>query len=320
MSLYDVALGLQAPVLNQGSAQLYADPQARQKLFQGTKSGQFEGSAYTAGWDILAAPTFALSPPDAAHWGQSVTDQGTNPPAGSQPPANAFQLIASQFSAQFQVGKAPPLKGTTEVQIYGTVGVVQDPASKAYLARLSPVSVWLDESQMPGWTQAILNLIIGFILKTAEDMLKGWAIPALTFSKEVDGVTVTVALAEPPVVAVDQSRLLLAACLQSRGKPVDISGVQWPEQPLFALVTPNVLQEVVAQVSAQLKGKQLSKSGDYKSLLSWDASATIGDLSVTQDPSDMTKLTASVQASFDATLKPLGIGGPCAVSAAGGTL
>lgn len=320
MSVFDLALGLQASVLTQGAAQLYADPQARQKLFQGTKTGSLDGLAYRATWDVQAAPTFTLAAPDAAHWAACITAQGQPPPAGSSPPANAFQLVAPTLAATFQAGTAPELQGAAEVQVYGTVGVVQDPVTKGYLARLTPVAAWLDESGMSGWDQAILNVIIGGVLTMAQAMLQGWAIPALTFSKDVAGVTVEVALAEPPVVAIDQGRLILAAALLSRGQAADIAGAQWPGQPLFALATPGVLQEVMAQVAAGLKGQQKQGSGDYKSLLSYDYSATLQGLTVTQDPADMTKLTAAVQASFSATMKPLGVGGPCAASAAGSAL
>lgn len=320
MSAFDVAVGLQAGVLTQGAAQLYSDPQARQKLFSGTRTGTLAGLEYRATWDIQAAPTFTLAPPDAVHWAAAVTADGGNPPAGSSPPPGTFQLVAPTLAVGFQAGTEPALRASAEVRIYGSVGVAQDPRTRSYEARLAPVAVWLDESKMSNWDRAIVNLIIASLLTAAQSMLSGWSIPALTFSKEVDGVSISVALAEPPVVAIDQGRLIVAAALQSRGKPADITGARWPEQALFALVSPGVLQEVVGQVSAQLHGREKQGSGSYKSLLSYEYSATVQGLTVTQDPADMTRLTAALQATFSATLKPLGIGGPCAVSAAGSAL
>lgn len=317
MAVFDVALGLDADALTQGSAQLYANPQARQKLFQGTRTGTLAGLSYTVGWDIRSAPNFLLAAPDQTHWQASITDQGSHPTAAT-PPADTFQLLLPELAVSFQGGSQPERDATAAVQIYGTVGIRQ--AGAAYLACLTPVSVWLDESALSGLDRFIVNTIIAALLQTAQTMLGGWTIPALTFSKQVAGVTVRVALAEPPVVAIDQGRLLLAACLSSRGQPVDLAGAQWPNQSLFALVSPGVLQDVLTQVATQLQGKQIQGSGNYKSLLTYDYQATVQALQLSADPADLTKLAVGLQASLGATLKPLGLGGPCAVGAAGSAL
>ena len=206
------------------------------------------------------------------------------------------------------------------MEVYATVGVTADPASGGYLAQFVPVAVWLAESQMSAWDKAILNRIIGVVLRLATTMFKGWRLPALTFTQQVGDVSVGIALAEPPLVAVDQQRLIMAACLQSGGQAVDVRGAAWPPQPLFALVTPAVLQEAAGQASAQLKGHKVADSGNYKGVADWAYSATLDGLDVTLSPADLTQCTAHVRASFEATLKPLGLGGPCAISAAGRSL
>lgn len=307
MSQYDAAVGLDSSTLDKGASQLYADPGARDKLFKGSETGTLNKLQYKAVWDIQAPPTFKLSPPPADLWAKSIDGTGNNPDAGKRPTENAFQLVLPQFEASYTLGSAKPVSGTTEVIVFATVSIQDNKAT------IAPVSVWIDESKMKGWDKFILNkVILARILPQAQQMLAGITIPPLSFSKSGASIDLT-----PPVVTIQNNQLVLAASIKSK-QTVDIAGVQWPSQPLFLLISPDLLEHTASDLAqANLLHQTFSDDGDYKSVLkySWEAKVNSVD-SITSHADDRTKLSAKVGFGFSATMKPLGIGGPCAVTAA----
>ncbi|MFK7695467.1 hypothetical protein [Paenibacillus sp. HJGM_3] len=307
MSQYDVAVGLNSTTLDKGAAQLHADPGARAKFFKGTETGTFNKLTYTADWDIQAPPTFDLSPPPADQWAQSIDSSGNHPDAGARPTVNAFQLVMPTFAASYTMGSAQPVSGTTKVVVFATLAI-QDSKATFY-----PASIWLDETQMKGWDKFILNkVILPRILPQAQQMLAGLTIPPLSFSQSGVSIELT-----PPIAAIQNNQLILAASLKAK-QTVDITGVQWPNQPLFLLLSPTLLENAASELAqSQLVNQIFSDNGDYKSVLKYEWEAKVNSVdSITTHADDRTKLSANIGFGFTATLKPLGIGGPCAVTAA----
>lgn len=310
MSQFDVAVGMDAATLNQGIAGLYARPDAREKLFKGTQTGAMGTRQYTAQWDAQAAPRFVLEPPPADRWAASIDATGKHP-AGAAPAQNAFQLHFPTFSAQYTMG-GTPVSGTTEVVVFATASIT------ASVLTVVPAAVWLDETHMTGWDRFILNgVILKQVLARATEMLAALRIDPIGFSV-VPG-TPAVEL-DAPVVSISGGRLVLAARLKGTGA-VDLSGTAWPPDPLFVLLSAGFLTQVASGLTSQLQGKEFSDSGTAEKVLSYEYTARVASVSgITPRPDDLTKITASVGLAFDATLKPLGVGGPCAMGAATGAL
>ncbi len=305
MSQYDVAIGMNQATLGQGISELYANSQARDQLFKGTQSGMNGSLAYTVAWDLQAAPTFTLSPPADDVWKDSIDDQGQNPKPEDKPQQNAFQLVLPQFYGQYTLGTAPAVSGTTKVIVSATVAI------QGSQATITPLAVWIDETDIKGWNKFILNqVILVNVLKKAREMLAGLNIPPLAFSSAGVSIRLT-----PPQVTIGNNQLVVGASLEARGS-VDISGVQWPDQPLFLLMSADLLQQVAQDLAqSQLVGHQMTGHGDYKSVMSYSWTAKVDSVdSITSSADDRTKLSAKVGIGFEATLKPLG--GPCAISAA----
>src|ERR1700685_3665400 len=311
MSQFDIAIGLDHTTLDKGIAQLYADPSARQNLFKHSETGSEAGLNYTASFDLQAPPTFAFEPPPADKWAQSINTQGLNPKPEDRPTQNAFQLVFPQFQGTYQMGTSAPVQGTAQAIAYCVVGVANNQPT------LSTVAVWLDESQMKGWDKFILNqVILKQVLTKVNTMLAGLKIPPLSFSRS--GVTVDLMT---PVVAIAGTTLILASSLKTTGK-VDITGVQWPAQPLFVLISGTAIQTISNDaVQANLVGKTFSTDGSVAGgTAKYSAEAKVDSVTITSNAADRTQVIAEVGVGFDATLKPFGIGGPCSVGAATSSL
>src|SRR5262245_44424129 len=99
MAKFDVAIGMDSSTLNTGTAQLYADPGAREKFFKGQDSGTFSDLPYTVTFDVQAAPTFDLAPGAdiTALWPKSIDNTGKNP-TGPLPSSNLFVLTLPTFA------------------------------------------------------------------------------------------------------------------------------------------------------------------------------------------------------------------------------
>jgi hypothetical protein len=298
--------------LDRGAAQLYAKPEARTNIFKGERTGTQGGLAYTASFDIQQAPAFLLQPPPADLWAKSVDVNGKNPTPASRPVTNAFQLVFPQFLGSYTLGPAKQ-SGTTKVIVFATVSLDATPSGSKVVFKAE--SVWLDESHMTGWDRFILNgVILKQVLTQIGQMLAGFDIPALEISKE--GVTVEFGT---PVVSIVNSQLIAAAGLKA-GAPVDIRGVTWPSKALFLLVSADTIRNVANQAAAKLAGQTKSGRGDYSKVITYDYTAKLNSVSITPNAADMTKAVAAIDFAFSATLKPLGIGGPCGVGAASGSM
>lgn len=305
MSQFDAAIGMSADTLNQGLSGLYQNTQAQQQLFQGTKTGTVLSQQYTAVWAAQQAPEFTLAPPTQQVWSTSVDSSGVNPTTPI-PTENVFQLNFPAFQVQYTLGTAPTLKATAQVIVIAQMSITNNQAS------FTPLTIWIDETNLSGWNKIILNIILGEIITQIQPMLSGLNIPTLAFSKY--GITIAMS---PPVGSISNGYLYLATSLGATSTP-DITGVTWPTDGLFVLVSAALIEQIATQgATAHLNGYQATGSGDYKSIMDYNYTAEINSISsITSNSTDMTQISGDVSFGFTATLKPLGAGGPCAIGAA----
>jgi hypothetical protein len=300
MSQFDAAVGMDKATLDRGFAQLYANPEAREKFFKGTQEGQQGTVKFTANWDARAAPTFVLEPPPPDKWAASINADGKNPKPEDIPTRQAFQLTFPEFYGESVIGTAAPVSGTTEVIVFATLAVEGDKLT------IRPASVWLDESKMKNWDKFILNqVILKQVLQQAQKMLAGLNIPPLSFSEA--GATIELT---PPVVEITQGLLVVAASLKSKGT-VDVSGATWPSQPFFVLMSKDLITQTVQGLSKSLMEKPFSGDGKYKGA-SYDYTLqpkTLGSISWTNLPKISAGITFAVAASVS-------ISDPCALTSA----
>ena len=170
------------------------------------------------------------------------------------------------------------------------------------------------KSKMKFLDKLILNQMLKVVLKKLETVLAGLKIPTLSFNEAGVQVDLT-----PPIASIVGGKLIAASCLKANGDP-DLSGATWPDKSLFALVSAGAVTTIAQQaLDANVAGKEQNADGDIK-VAKWDATAKATSASVTLDATDRTKAAATIGFELSAELKPLGIGGPCAVGAATGGL
>ena len=175
---------------------------------------------------------------------------------------------------------------------------------------LAPASIWIDELRMSGFDKLIIHQMLKQVLLKVQTLLAGLKIPPLSFSKAGVKVDLT-----PPIASIVAGKLVAASCLVANGAP-DIGGATWPNKPLFALVGGGAITSIAQQVlDTKVVNKEFSADGSIK-VASWDATAKCTSGTVTSDATDRTKVTATIGFGLSAELKPLGIGGPCAIGAA----
>src|SRR4051794_4099838 len=94
MAQFDAAAGITKAGLNQVISQLFANPIAKEKIFQDSSTQQFDPfGTVTLSFSIDAAPTVDLVAPTDDLWNKAV-----NPGKIPKPTANAFQLLFSDIT------------------------------------------------------------------------------------------------------------------------------------------------------------------------------------------------------------------------------
>lgn len=289
MATFDAAAGVTEATFNDLVTQLYTNPPA-DNPFKGTKSQDIPGiGTATLSWEVQQAPVITLGPPTQAVWDAALDDKGHTNKADGKPIPDAVmvQLCIPKMHVQYVVGSAPPVGGdTTNVMAYATIAFTDD----GLLITLVAISV--DESQFSDWDKAIFNLLlVPNIFKAAASILTVVHIPALTW----EGVTL-----ETPTLF-QCGTLLVAASVETGGStPVDVSGAQWPDKPLFVLVAQKLINDGLKGLTKAQEGKTHSDSGDFKGLADWDYSLRVNSLAATVDTSDPTKVDATASVSLTA--------------------
>jgi hypothetical protein len=116
-------------------------------------------------------------------------------------------------------------------------------------------------------------------------------------------------------VAIVQHLLVLGASMKARGS-VDLTGVTWPDRPLFFLFSQDLVRHVAQTLAdSQLKGKSTSGNGTWKDVVKYEYAGSIDRVEVATGPGDMTKVGAHAAVSMHGALLPLGVRA-CAITGA----
>ena len=290
MSKFDVAFGMDASALDKGIGQLYAKPEVRNKLFKGSKSQKTDLGEVTLTWDILAAPNFILTPPSDGQWQKAQKKQvdGKDVP---KPAANGFQIHFPQFNASYSVDGEVGAGGTTELYVYASVSVQDDPQNgSSGIVSLSVAGIGLDESKFSSWDKFIFNkILLPQIFATADQMLQAIKLGSLSYAG--------VKFAHP--AAVIAGGMLVAAAVLDTRAATDLGGAVWPQKPFFVLFSADLIQIIADNTVKDFDGKTVSGQGDYKGLASYQYKAALKHVTPTITPQNLPKV--QVQISGQAT-------------------
>lgn len=297
MSTFDVAFGMDASTLDKGIGQLYAKPEVRNKLFKGSKSQKTELGEVTLTWDILAAPNFILTPPSDEQWQKAQKKQvdGKDVP---KPVTNGFQIHFPQFNASYSVDGKMGAGGTTEVYVYASVNVQDDPQhSSTGIVSLSVAGIGLDESGFSIWDKFIFNkILLPQIFATADQMLQTIKIGSLSYA----GVKF-----DHPAAVIAGGMLVAAAVLNTR-TATDLGGAVWPQKPFFVLFSPDLIRIIAGNAVKNFDGKTVSGKGDYKGLASYQYQATLNHIVPTITPQNLPKVQVQIKGQATGSCSLLG--------------
>jgi hypothetical protein len=297
MSTFDVAFGVNASTLDKGVGQLYAKPEVRNKLFKGSKSESTPLGTVTLSWDILAAPNFILEPPSDDQWQKAQKKQagGKDVP---KPALNGFQVHFPQFNASYSIDGKPGPGGTTDLYVYASVTVQDDPQGQsAGIVTLSVAGIGLNESYFSKWDKFIFNkILLPQIFSVADQMLSALKINGLSY----EGVKFA-----HPTAIIANSMLVAAAVLDSKSA-TDLNGAVWPQKSLFVLFSADLAQVAADTVTKQFDGVNKSGDGDYKGLASYKYSATLNHVKNTITPRDLPKIQVQISGQASGSCSLLG--------------
>lgn len=309
MSNFDIAIGIGQSALNTGLSEVYKRSEARESFFKGSRQVGDPQNPMDATYDVLDVPRFELSPDDAvkARWTKSI-DNGGKFQTGSIPSPNVFVLILPKLRAEVVYDPTTKATGTgTNTTVFCQAKLT------GRTLRFEVLTIWVDESAMSVFDQEILNgEILPTLLDNLAEVLKAIQIPPLEFAE--GGVAVELI---DPLLTITGQNIVLASCLKGNGA-VDLSGFAWPNEQIFALVSSRSMIKIAEDAGRKkLVGKTLETSGSIAGgTASYSGSARINSLTVTFDATNMTLAKVTMGVALGGELKPLGVGGPCAVGAA----
>lgn len=309
---YDLAVSLTEGALNTGFTGLYADPDARTKIFKGSKTITSPFAA-TVSWDIQAAPTVTIGAPDDQTWTWSVDAAGKHPaqpvpsipndltpvesPPLAKPSVNAFVLFFSAFHAEIATTSGPLLSGTGPVRVVGTA-TMADGGKASFTAQ----SIWIDLRNIGTLDQVILTqAILPDVLSKVNGMLQGITLipPSITVKNVTIGLTAQ-------ALTIANGRFTMTAQLASGSGAKTLATM--PTDDVVVLMTPELLTQVT---NGNIAGTTNSDSGSSLGS-NWQYRYTVK--SVTVNTSDSGPVTAAVGLTLSAGVDILG--GICAASTA----
>lgn len=309
---YDLAVSLTENALNTGFTGLFADPDARTKIFKGSKTITTPFAA-TASWDIQAAPTVTIGPPDDQTWTWSVDAAGKHPatpvppipndstpiesPPLAKPSVNPFVLFFSVFHAEIATASGPLLSGTGTVRVVATA-TMGDGGKASFTAQ----SIWIDLTKIGTLDQGILTqIILPDVLTKVNAMLQGITLipPSITVKSVTLGLTAQ-------ALTIANGRFTMTAQLASGSGAKTLATM--PTDDVVVLMTPELLTQVA---NGNIAGTTNSDSGSSNGS-DWQYTYTVK--SVTMNGADSGPVTAAVGLTMSAGVSILG--GICAASTA----
>ncbi|WP_372394268.1 hypothetical protein ABMY26_04315 [Azospirillum sp. HJ39] len=282
----DLFLGVGSAALDQWISTLYGMPQLQGSLFSGstTQSIAGIGDDVILDWTVTQTPTVTLADPGPL-WQQAIGVTGAPP----TPVPNAFTVSLPALTLTIQVNGSPPQSATI-----APTGLVQATLSGSNVS-IAPVGAVVDLNGLSENQQTIYRyLVIPTVLQIVHGLLGGYAIPQLS--------PLGVALSAP-ALAVGNGLLLVAMNLGAT-VPATPSLDTLPPDPVFLLASAAAAQAFVNAGVQQIANTTKSVGGSEGFTLanaSYNASLSLGAVTVQLDPADLTRATALVQLSASAS-------------------
>jgi hypothetical protein len=291
---FDIAVGMSGDQLNAALAAVYDE--VYPDLFTGSYQVEYAGLMFTVGIDVKEPPKFDLRPiapaPALAREltarieaepGAEAEPQGG--PAGERGPGKdeiiaavaeaypSFTVVLPASALTFSNGVTSTLTLTLTAYCYLENG----PGPISFV----PYSVTAPEQLDPVNNYFVQDIVLPHIKTMLTQVLAGVTIPPI----EVANVPLS-----PPSIGIADDYVIAAANLASSGTPPPPDGsFPWPSTPFFALLGPNLIQQlgVLAASSATNNFSDSGGGGDYWGGYDWEYGLSLTDPSPTIQDNDV---------------------------------
>ncbi|WP_263081084.1 hypothetical protein [Endozoicomonas sp. Mp262] len=295
MSNFDIAIGVGEASLNSAIAALYANPSAKSSYFEGSYSKDISGKgAVKLTYDVKAAPTVTLTPPDQASWDKAIKKNKD----ASLPQDNCFQIHFPDISGSESIDNGSPVDAEGQLTVYLTAAMTRGVLS------LDPQAVSIDTSSFSQFDQwFVTSILVPAALDMAESVLGTIKLPDLP---SYQGITFN-----DPGITILSNQLVTAATLSTNKTALSFEGFSTPDKAYYALVSPDTINAVAAAGTASYINKPLSGSDKKGNDMAWakgSYKASLSSITTTADTTDPTKIAVAVKADISVSGSAGGIG------------
>jgi hypothetical protein len=288
---FDIAVGMSGDQLNATAAAVYTA--VYPAVFTGTYHAKYLGTEFSIAVDVQAPPQFSLGasqPPEAVAAALTArlaadpraADSPSGPPGGDGPESDTASSaaggLASDASAEEIIAAVAATFPTFEI-ILPTVGLTFSNGTKVQLTlaltaqcylengpntiSFVPYAVTAAKQQDPVTDYLVQHAVLPNVLTMLTQLLSGVTIPPI----QVSGIALS-----QPSVGIAGDYVIAAANLAASGTPPPPDGsFAWPGTPFFALLGPNVIQQlgVIAAASATNNFSNSGSGGDFWGGYEW---------------------------------------------------
>jgi hypothetical protein len=292
-STFDIAFGVDSASFTAAVKQLYDKQGPREKFFKGT----YTEDDKSGDWDVLEAPVFDFSAPDATRWADSLNGDGQSP--GGQPPGDGFQLKIAKFKLVY----GSLTIDDAQVEVYLTAVVADSKLT------ITPNAIWYDKDKFSKADEFFIkNLVVKEVFARAKTLLAGITVPAL--ERKIGDIDLELTVQDATINAAH----LIVSAVGKDSTPA-ATPTNWPEAPVFLLVAPGFRDAILSKVADKIKSEKPDPYKIDNSGATGQADWSITDITNIKPAGENTaKFTADIAYTFSAFLTVEAAGSSCALS------
>jgi len=267
---FDVAVGMSGGQLNDASAAVYQA--LYPKVFTGKYQAEYSGMNFTIDVDVQAAPRFELSVPQpVADVARALSERFAAEPAAPAEPAEgdrdeiiaavaqafpSFAMTLPQVALTISNGLTSKLTLDLTAQCY----VENGPTTISFV----PYSVTAPDQPNPVTDYLVKHVVLPAVQAMLTKLFAGVTIPPI----QVQGIPLS-----SPSVGIARDHVIAAVNLAAYGTPPPPDpAFPWPDSRFFALLGPNVIQQlaVIAAASSTNRFSDGGSGGDWWAGYRWN--------------------------------------------------
>lgn len=259
MSNFDVVVGVSQSEVNRLLAGYHASAPNNDNPFKGREEVDVLGQSAVIEWEVTTAPYTVLDTPECSAWKAAQgedgrTNEDANRPRPKQP---MLQLVFPALSLKWGLKDSELEQGMSR-NVFAHVTL---DFSKGTIA-MTVVALTVDQSEFEEFDKQLFNLLVlPIIFARAREILSVIHLPELNVGGDLS--------LKPLQISLIERCLTGATTLTKNPHPLDISSLALPQDPLFLLVSDDVINSALANVLGAEGEKEIAESGDFKGFADW---------------------------------------------------